>query len=106
MVHLYVGTSQATILALSAARVKLFGTDVRKNGIRGLPEIRVYVSTDVHSCINKGDTCISIYVYLSIYIYIYMYIYMYIFMTLHPNFAVTEPFYSILICSLMFCRHI
>ena len=49
------GTSQATILALSAARVKLFGTDVRKTGIRDLPEIRVYVSSDVHSCINKGD---------------------------------------------------
>ena len=98
MVHLYVGTSQATILALSAARVKLFGTDVRKNGIRGLPEIRVYVSTDVHSCINKGDICISIYVYVHVYIYI--------FMTLHPNSAVTEPFCSILICSLMFCRHI
>ena len=48
------GTSQATILALSAARVKLFGTDVRKTGIRDLPEIRVYVSSDVHSCINKG----------------------------------------------------
>ena len=48
------GTSQATILALSAARVKLFGTDVRKIGIRDLPEIRVYVSSDVHSCINKG----------------------------------------------------
>ena len=55
-----VGTSQATILALSAARVKLFGTDVRKNGIRSLPEIRVYVSMDVHSCINKGRSAYNL----------------------------------------------
>lgn len=60
------GTSQATILALSAARARAFGTDVRKTGIRSLPEIRVYMAKGAHSCVAKalevmghGSDCIS-----------------------------------------------
>ena len=44
------GTSQATILALSAARFRAFG-DVRKTGIGGLPQMRVYMADGAHSCI-------------------------------------------------------
>lgn len=48
------GTSQATILALSAARMKLFGDAVRKDGIAGLGRIRVYSVTGAHACIEKA----------------------------------------------------
>lgn len=48
------GTSQATILALSAARNRQFGHDVRKNGIQSLPPVSVYVRRGTHSCIAKA----------------------------------------------------
>jgi len=48
------GTSQATILALSAARTRAFGIDVRKQGIRALPEARVYMAKGAHSCVTKA----------------------------------------------------
>ena len=48
------GTSQATILALSAARARAFGIDVRKHGIRALPEVRVYMAKGAHSCVAKA----------------------------------------------------
>lgn len=48
------GTSQATILALSAARTRTFGMDVRKVGIRALPDIRVYMAKGAHSCVAKA----------------------------------------------------
>ena len=48
------GTSQATILALSAARNKQFGHDVRKTGIQGLPSVAVYARAGTHSCIGKA----------------------------------------------------
>ena len=48
------GTSQATILALSCARVRQFGPEVRETGIRDLPEVRVYLSEGAHSCIGKA----------------------------------------------------
>lgn len=48
------GTSQATILALSAARARAFGVDVREHGIRALPEIRVYMAEGAHSCVTKA----------------------------------------------------
>jgi len=47
------GTSQATILALSCARQRLFG-DVRKTGIAGLPPLRVYIAEGGHSCVAKA----------------------------------------------------
>jgi len=48
------GTSQATILALCAARARAFGIDVRKQGIAALPEVRVYMADGAHSCIAKA----------------------------------------------------
>ena len=48
------GTSQATILALSAARNRLFGHEVRTTGIGALPDIAVYVRKGTHSCIAKA----------------------------------------------------
>jgi glutamate/tyrosine decarboxylase-like PLP-dependent enzyme len=47
------GTSQATILALSAARMRAFPT-VRAEGIAALPEIRVYIAEGGHSCVKKA----------------------------------------------------
>ncbi len=59
------GTSQATILALSAARTRAFGVNVRKEGIRALPDVRVYMAQGAHSCVAKaleimghGSNCI------------------------------------------------
>jgi len=48
------GTSQATILALSAARARAFGMELRKKGIRGMPEVRVYMAKGAHSCVAKA----------------------------------------------------
>lgn len=48
------GTSQATVLALSAARVRAFGPDIRKTGIRDLPPVAVYASGGAHSCVAKA----------------------------------------------------
>ena len=48
------GTSQATILALIAARNRQFGHDVRKTGIQSLPKVAVYVRRGTHSCISKA----------------------------------------------------
>ena len=48
------GTSQATILALTAARNRQFGHNVRKTGIQSLPKIAVYVRRGTHSCIGKA----------------------------------------------------
>lgn len=48
------GTSQATILALTAARNNQFGHDVRKTGIQALPSVAVYVRRGTHSCIGKA----------------------------------------------------
>ena len=48
------GTSQATIYALSAAKVARFGADVRKTGIQNLPTVRVYIAKGAHSCIKQA----------------------------------------------------
>ncbi len=48
------GTSNATILALTAARNKRFGQDVRQTGIQELPKVAVYVRKGTHSCIGKA----------------------------------------------------
>ncbi|WP_298257030.1 pyridoxal-dependent decarboxylase [uncultured Litoreibacter sp.] len=48
------GTSQATILALSAACNKQFGHEVRQTGIQSLPPVSVYVRSGTHSCIGKA----------------------------------------------------
>ncbi|MEP3345433.1 MAG: pyridoxal-dependent decarboxylase [Litoreibacter sp.] len=48
------GTSQATILALTAARNRQFGHDIRQKGIQSLPPVSVYVRKGTHSCIGKA----------------------------------------------------
>lgn len=48
------GTSQATILALTTARARAFGTEIRQKGLAGLPPVRVYVAEGGHSCIAKA----------------------------------------------------
>ena len=62
------GTSQATILALATARAKCFGDDVKKKGIRGLPEAVVYAKEGAHVCVVKaceilgfGSDCVCYY---------------------------------------------
>lgn len=48
------GTSQATILAMSCARRRLFGAKAQKVGIKELPEVRVYIAKGGHSCVAKA----------------------------------------------------
>lgn len=48
------GTSQGTILALAAARVKRFGVTIRATGLKPLPEMRVYAAEGAHSCMGKA----------------------------------------------------
>lgn len=48
------GTSQATLLALAAARTARFGPGIRREGVAAFPAIRVYASTDAHSCVVKA----------------------------------------------------
>ena len=48
------GTSQATILAFAAARVKCFGVDVKKKGILGLGPVAVYAKDGAHVCVAKA----------------------------------------------------
>ncbi|KIT18007.1 pyridoxal phosphate-dependent decarboxylase family protein [Jannaschia aquimarina] len=47
------GTSQATILALSCARMRAF-PKVREQGIGALPPLRVYAAEGAHSCVKKA----------------------------------------------------
>jgi glutamate/tyrosine decarboxylase-like PLP-dependent enzyme len=52
------GSSAATITALAAARHRALarlGVDVRKDGVGGAPvRLRLYASTQVHSCVQKA----------------------------------------------------
>ncbi len=48
------GTSQATIIALSVARFKRFGSIIRQKGVAAIPQIRVYAAKGVHSCLGKA----------------------------------------------------
>ena len=48
------GTSQATLLALAAARVRLFGAEVRQIGIRDLPAVAVYAAEGAHACVGRA----------------------------------------------------
>ena len=47
------GTSQATLIALTTARVKALGKDFRKEGIAKFPELRVYCAEGTHACVEK-----------------------------------------------------
>lgn len=51
---LTVGTSQATILALVAARARVLGLDVRQKGIENAPLLTVYCAQGTHSCVAKS----------------------------------------------------
>jgi aromatic-L-amino-acid/L-tryptophan decarboxylase len=51
------GTSVASIVALAAARhraARAHGWDVRADGLRGGPCLRLYVSSEGHSCLRKA----------------------------------------------------
>ena len=48
------GTSQATIIALAAARTRLFGADVRRRGVAAFAPVAVYVAEGGHSCVGKA----------------------------------------------------
>jgi glutamate/tyrosine decarboxylase-like PLP-dependent enzyme len=47
------GTSQATVLALGAARMRAF-PEVRRHGLAGLPPLRVYAAEGAHACVSKA----------------------------------------------------
>jgi len=48
------GTSLATVLALSAARVKTLGPNVRKQGLRAQPQLVAYAAAGAHHCLEKA----------------------------------------------------
>jgi aromatic-L-amino-acid decarboxylase len=48
------GTSQSTMIALSAARIKTFGIDVNKHGIQSIPDVKVYCAEGTHACVEKA----------------------------------------------------
>lgn len=48
------GTSQATLYALHAARRALTGTEIRKAGLGGRTDMRVYAAAGAHSCISQA----------------------------------------------------
>ncbi len=50
---LVAGTSQATVLALAAARLRVLGPQVRKTG-QGAAQLRVYAAAGVHNAIAKA----------------------------------------------------
>ena len=51
---LVTGTSQASILALSCARTRLYGVDFRKTGIARRAPARVYAVQGAHSCVARA----------------------------------------------------
>lgn len=48
------GTSQATVIALAAARVRTLGRSVRVDGIRGAPELVAYCAAGAHQANHKA----------------------------------------------------
>ena len=48
------GTSQATLVALAAARLKALGAESRKNGIQGAPRLSAYAAEGVHNAAQKA----------------------------------------------------
>lgn len=48
------GTSQSTLIALSAARLRAVGADVRETGLRALPDLLAYCSAGAHSANQKA----------------------------------------------------
>ena len=48
------GTSQATVIALAAARLAIVGPDIRKEGIGGIPRLTAYCASGAHNAIVKA----------------------------------------------------
>lgn len=57
---LVAGTSQATVIALAAARQRALGAKARTEGLRKLPELVAYTSNSAHSCIAKAMELIGL----------------------------------------------
>lgn len=51
---LLTGTSQATVLALAAARLRLLGGAVRSDGLRDAPDCVAYAAAGAHSAVRKA----------------------------------------------------
>ncbi|WP_322865443.1 pyridoxal phosphate-dependent decarboxylase family protein [Aquicoccus sp. G2-2] len=56
---LVAGTSQATVIALSAARLRALGADVRKTGMRGA-KLCVYAGAATHNALRKAVELLGI----------------------------------------------
>lgn len=48
------GTSQATVIALSAARLAIAGPEIRKHGIAGVPRLMAYCAAGAHNAMLKA----------------------------------------------------
>jgi glutamate/tyrosine decarboxylase-like PLP-dependent enzyme len=48
------GTSMATLIGLAVARSSVHGVDVRADGARALPPLRIYASTEAHVSVTKA----------------------------------------------------
>ena len=51
---LVTGTSQATVIALAAARTHVLGEKSRMQGLHGMPALTVYAAEGVHSAVSKA----------------------------------------------------
>ncbi len=51
---LVTGTSQATLVALAVARTRALGVDVRRAGVRHVPQLTAYAVDGVHSAVVKA----------------------------------------------------
>jgi aromatic-L-amino-acid decarboxylase len=51
---LVTGTSQATVIALAAARLRALGPASRRDGVQGLPRLRAYAVDGVHNAVTKA----------------------------------------------------
>lgn len=50
----FTGTSQATLVALVAARTRVLGSQVRRNGLAHGPLLTAYASCEAHACISRA----------------------------------------------------
>ena len=57
---LVTGTSQATVLALAAARLQALGTESRKQGLAGGPRLTLYASAGAHNAITKAAELVGL----------------------------------------------
>ena len=57
---LVAGTSQATVIALSAARLRALGADVRKSGTHSAPQLTLYSGAAAHNALRKAVELLGI----------------------------------------------